>query len=280
MGCSTSLAVDISAERRLHTYIDMLFDAYGKPTEQVGYTDGHYCLTKDDRDEAVASGSSLLYGEILAAGITKLLDSEHLNAAKAQVLYDLGMGVGKLVMQAFLAYSNLKLIRGVELAFSRFQIAEDAVLRLVSLQPDRFEVDERVPGEFIRAHTIGKRKRRVLELRRGNMWEMRDISSVDVVVMHTELTATGFPRFRKMVCDLKRGARFVTYQDLSKHWPHTPMPFVQMEANVDDGDQFATSWSALKGHHLFCWEKTVDKERAALMCGEEIEETKEALGGL
>uniref|UniRef100_A0A7S1CCX5 DOT1 domain-containing protein n=1 Tax=Bicosoecida sp. CB-2014 TaxID=1486930 RepID=A0A7S1CCX5_9STRA len=279
MGCSTSLAVDISAERRLHTFIDMLFDAYGKPTEQVGYTDGHYCLTKEDRDEAARCGSSLLYGEILAVGITKLLDTEHLHAARAQVLFDLGMGVGKLVMQAFLQYPNLKLIRGVELAYSRFKLAEEALLRLVSLQSDRFEVEERTPGEYIRVHTVGRRKRRALELRRGDMWAVRDVSSCDIIVMHTELTPPAFPKFRRLVRQMKRGGRFVTYQDLSKHWPYSPPPFRQLEANVDESDQFATSWSALKGHHLYCWEKTAEYDRVASGSGElDLEESKEAIG--
>mmetsp|Transcript_27084 Transcript_27084/g.63602 ORF Transcript_27084/g.63602 Transcript_27084/m.63602 type:complete len:280 (-) Transcript_27084:42-881(-) len=278
MGCSSSLAVDITAERRLHTFIDMLFDAYGKPTEQVGYTDGHYCLTKEDREEAARSGSSLLYGEILAVGITKLLDTDHLNAAKAQVLFDMGMGVGKLVMQAFLQYPNLKLIRGIELAYSRFKLAEEALARLVALQSDLFELEERIPGEYIRVHTVGRRKRRALELRRGDMWQVHDISSCDIVVMHTELTAPSFPKVRRAVRQMKRGARFVTYQDLSKHWGDSPPPFRQLEANIDESDQFATSWSALKGHHLFCWEKTIEHDRFDSGRAFEMEETKEAIG--
>lgn len=277
MGCSSSLAVDISAERRLHGCIDTLFDAYGKPTEQVGYTDGHYCLTKEDREEAGRSGSSLLYGEILAAGITKLLDADHLNAAKAQVLCDLGMGVGKLVMQAFLAYPNLKLIRGIELARSRFRIAEDALLRLVALQPDKFEVEERVPGDLLRVRATGKRRRRALELLRGDMWHVRDTSTIDIVVMHTELTESAYANFRKLVTQMRRGSRFVTYQDLSKHWPGGNPPFRQLEANVDEADQFATSWSAVKGHHLYCWEKTFEADRAIFGDGG-AEETKEAIG--
>lgn len=52
-------------------------------------------------------------------GVTKLLDAQHLHAAKAQVLYDLGMGTGKLCMQAFLQHESLRLVFGIELAHSR-----------------------------------------------------------------------------------------------------------------------------------------------------------------
>lgn len=72
MGCSSSRAVVApapAAAAAREDYLDLLFDAYGKPTEQVGYTDGHYCLTNSDREEATRCGSSLLYGEVLPAGM-------------------------------------------------------------------------------------------------------------------------------------------------------------------------------------------------------------------
>lgn len=263
--------------------IDTLFDAYGKPTEQVGYTDGHYCLTKHDREEAARSGSSLLYGEILASGVSKLLDDDHLRASKAQVLYDLGMGVGKLCLQAFLQFPSLRLVFGIELAFSRYKMAEEALLRLASIQPESFEVEEHEPGECIRVHTVGARRapRRVIELRRGNMWTVRGVNAVDIVVLHTELTVSSLPRVRRMIAEMRQGARFVTYQDLSKQqWYEaapTP-PFRQLEVNISESDQFATSWSAVKGHHLYCWEKTTPPTPMHTMDDDrEIEESKEGV---
>lgn len=260
-------------------HVDTLFDAYGKPTEQVGYTDGHYCLTKADREEAVRCGASLLYGEILASGVTKLMDHQHMDAGRAQVLYDLGMGVGKLCLQAFLQFPSLRLVLGVELAYSRFKLGEEALARLVAIQPDLYEIEELVPGEFIRVHTIGNRRsrRRVIELRRGNMWTVRGINAVDIVVLHTELTMSSFGKFRRLVGEMRQGARFVTYQDLSKHWTGSPPPFRQLAANEAEEDQFATSWSAVKGHHLFCWEKTGPPVSPHVVHEEILEESKEGI---
>lgn len=300
--------------------VDALFDAYGKPTEQVGYTDGHYCLTKPDREEASRCASSLLYGEILASGVTKLLDGDHLDASNAQVLYDLGMGVGKLCLQAFLQFPSLRLVLGVELAYSRYRLAEEALARLVSIHPSLLEIEAREPGEFIRVHTIASPKprngsvghgmnigggdnntgssnsssnsrrsrRRVIELRRGNMWSVRGINAVDVVILHTELTVAALGKVRRLVGEMKRGARFVTYQDLSKQrWYGQTMggepPFQQLPANVPEGDQFATSWSAVKGHHLFCWVKTAPRTVFGVngddgaRCSGELEESKEGI---
>ena len=53
-------------------------------------------------------GCDLLYGEVLPAGVSRMLDARHLDASKADTLYDLGSGLGKLVMQAFLQFPNLK----------------------------------------------------------------------------------------------------------------------------------------------------------------------------
>ena len=83
MGCSASHDVDDLAERNLQAYLEILFDAYGKPTEQVGYTDGHYCVTVNDKVDAQNAGASLLYGEVLASGVL-LIESPHLMCALLQ----------------------------------------------------------------------------------------------------------------------------------------------------------------------------------------------------
>ncbi|MFN3504015.1 MAG: hypothetical protein ACK4ZJ_17330, partial [Allorhizobium sp.] len=88
----------------------LMKEAYGKLTKQLGHrTDGHQCITIRDREEALAAHSSLLYGEVLPAGVDKLLDEHHLDAADASVLYDLGMGTGKLALQGTLRCCSIAL---------------------------------------------------------------------------------------------------------------------------------------------------------------------------
>lgn len=80
----------------------VLFEAYGRDPLQLGHkTDGHVCLTEEDREAAASSRSSLLYGEVLPAGVSRILDADHLDAASASVLYDFGMGTGKLALQGW-----------------------------------------------------------------------------------------------------------------------------------------------------------------------------------
>lgn len=260
MGCSASLPPDVVAERILHSSLEVLFDAYGKPSEQIGYTDGHYCVTPDDKATAMMTNSSLLYGEVLPLGITKLLSSNYLSAGTATMLFDLGMGLGKLVLQAFLQYPTLKYVCGVEIAVSRYNIAEGALLRMVSLQPEMLVVDYSVSveGQLLRVHALSRKSRRTIELRRGDMWkQVRDVHAADIVVMHTDFPATCSTHLKRTVTAFKPGARFVTYHDLGKVWQEEGLnpPFMQLPENVPETDTFVTSWSSERGYHLFCWEK-------------------------
>jgi hypothetical protein len=47
--------------------------------------------------------------------------SKRLSAASGQVLYDLGMGTGKILVQAFLQFKNLKYVYGVEMSAGRYK---------------------------------------------------------------------------------------------------------------------------------------------------------------
>lgn len=46
---------------------------------------------------------------------------DHLAAANASVLFDLGMGAGKVAVQAFVQFRNLKYVYGVELSLGRYK---------------------------------------------------------------------------------------------------------------------------------------------------------------
>lgn len=89
----------------------------------------------------------------------KLLDDDHMRAGRADVMLDLGSGTGKVCMQAFLTYSNLTRVIGIELSASRFQLGESACVRLAS-QSMGYTVAKRVPGELIVLEAPGVTARR------------------------------------------------------------------------------------------------------------------------
>ncbi len=41
-------------------------------------------------------------------------------------------------------------------------------------------------------------------------------------------------QLRRLVLEMRRGARFVTYQDLARFWPAEPYPFQQLRCNLDE----------------------------------------------
>jgi hypothetical protein len=100
----------------------VLFKVYGSLVQETGHkTRGHTCLTEDDRDSMRQLKGSLLYGELLPRGANKAFGPKRLSAQDASVLFDLGMGTGKIAIQAFLQFRNLKYVYGVELSTGRYK---------------------------------------------------------------------------------------------------------------------------------------------------------------
>ena len=100
----------------------LLFKIYGNTVQETGHkTRGHTCLTEHDRVLALDTKGSLLYGELLPRGVNKALGSDRLDACNASVLFDLGMGTGKVAIQSFVQFRNLTYVYGVELSEGRYK---------------------------------------------------------------------------------------------------------------------------------------------------------------
>eukprot|EP00629_Pelagomonadales_sp_RCC1024_P015265 CAMPEP_0119273108 /NCGR_PEP_ID=MMETSP1329-20130426/9716_1 /TAXON_ID=114041 /ORGANISM="Genus nov. species nov., Strain RCC1024" /LENGTH=372 /DNA_ID=CAMNT_0007273281 /DNA_START=192 /DNA_END=1307 /DNA_ORIENTATION=+ len=235
-----------------------LHECYGGRTQETGHkTLGHVCVTEEDKRRAQDQHGSLLYGELLPRGVNKALDARHLDAARAATLFDLGMGTGKVAMQAFLQFPNLKRVQGVELSQARYKVAERAALELCARDPRRYAPQQHVPGREIavRAHATGQ----TLQLRHGNLMRCRDVDRAHVVLLETEVPPDAFRAFSALLDACRDGARVLTYLDLRKVWqlPGQPFPFRQLEANRSFADRYPTSWSVHRGHHLFLWVKVL-----------------------
>ena len=112
-----------------------LLDVYGLTTEETGTTQlsGTKCLGFQDMPPTISCMGDLLFGEILFAGVERLLDDTHCCVGAATEVIDLGMGIGKLCMQVFLSHPHVKRVIGIEMAPSRAHLAFDAADKLVSL---------------------------------------------------------------------------------------------------------------------------------------------------
>lgn len=211
--------------------------------------------------------------------------SKRLAAEYATCLFDLGMGTGKIVVQAFLQFRNLQYVFGVELSSGRYKVAEECALKMVKLLgEDNFSV-VCVPGkklviaEVLRGQPntsnpeststdpspdlssekniegiLEIRKERILHLECGDMFDITNIELADIVMLETDIP----PEIQSQLCQLlgnmHEGARTLTYLDLRKLWG-ADMSFRQLDCNRYLSDRFPTSWSVQRGHHFFIWVK-------------------------
>jgi len=264
---SWSYTEDISIEYAFAQSV--LFKIYGGVVQETGHkTKGHLSLTDGDREIAKNMKGSLLYGELLSRGVNKALDSQHLDAASHTVLYELGMGTGKVLIQAFLQFRNLKYLFGIELSAGRYMLAEEAALKMVNLLgKDSFDI-QLVSGSYIKIteKLINSNNivdpdekinpnQRVLHMVCGDMFTLRDIDNADIIMLETEVPQDLHAHLCKLLSRMKDGAQTLTYHDIRKIWTLGMFPYKQLDINRHLTDRYPTSWSVQRGHHFFLWRK-------------------------
>jgi len=125
------------------TKVELLEAAYGAEFGKKGHDlAGHTVIDQADVQSVIqkGQGSSLLYGELLPEGVTLLMEA--LFAEREDVsgpILELGMGTGKAALQLFLSLHRDT--HGVELAPSRWALADDALKRLAEFAPSRFRYE-------------------------------------------------------------------------------------------------------------------------------------------
>ncbi len=238
-----------------------LHEAYGRRIQETGHkTLGHLCVTETDKEIARGARSSLLYGELLPRGINKALLPGRLDGARAGVIYELGMGVGKVAMQCFLQFPTSsstaggglpRRVFGVELSSARYDKAEAAARRLVAAQPERLEV---VEAEGVAGARVVVRNRRcgaLLELEAGNLLAVEGLETADIVLLETDLGATIYPDLCALLRRMKPGARAFTYLDLRKIWGVASPPPADEEEGALGGSDAAAGAGAAGGAEVW-----------------------------
>lgn len=105
-GCAPSVAEPANPK----AYLQMIYENKG------GYT-----IPVDETSAMLKEGGHPQYGEIPYDSAAHILDD--LNLSRQDVFYDLGSGVGKLALQAYLT-TSVKRSVGIELSITRWAIAE------------------------------------------------------------------------------------------------------------------------------------------------------------
>ena len=136
-----------------------------------------------------------------------------MNASACRSLYDLGMGTGKFVLQAFVQFKNLIKVVGIELAYSRFVLSEQAALCLITEWPKEYTLVSRVPNQNIIVQNIGPTgQKRMLEFRRGNLFAATDCHDADIVIAQTNFPSETQVKLCRFLGCMKPSCTFVVGQ--------------------------------------------------------------------
>jgi len=236
--------------------VKVLTAAFGaSKVGETGYEiDAAKCTSEAEKAEALRRGSSLLYGEFLPDGVSKVLGLERLGGALqgASSVLELGMGSGKVALQIFVQCPTVRNMLGIELVQSRYLIGEAALQRLAATLPDVYSVRSHTPGELIRVECDGGRR---IEFRCADFFTLglNLCERSDAIVFAVNVPCKGFPELCRRLAQAKEGCRLLTYHALDTiWWSSEPCPFHQVEANVPESDTFSTSWSP-QGYRFYVY---------------------------
>lgn len=239
-----------------------LGQAYGE--NQVGALDDDLtrCFKLSKKDNDADQKFDLTYGEMLPHGVSKLLSKERIiPGPRAKLLLDLGMGAGKVAMQAFLEKRQLAHVVGVELAHARYEIAAQALKNMAARKPGKLGCWEepRMNDQSMKCLRLVE-EHRILDFYHGDIFELEPdlISKADAIIMAVAFPKHMFDKVRALLNRAKRGCRILTYEDLhlESHAcePSASRSFHPLQCNKDSGDCYPVSWIPDPGHHFYLHE--------------------------
>ena len=160
--------------------------------------------------------ASLVYGELHPEGVSKLLSRECADASCADTLLDLGAGKGRLILQAFLTFPNLKKAIGVEFSPSRFKSAVEAMMLMATLNPHLFVYTcvRYSSGVEIAQLETRDTSKRVMQMRLDDLFNYADIGSADIIICETDIPIQRRTELSSKLTKLKLGARLILYHSL------------------------------------------------------------------
>ena len=119
--------------------------------------------------------------------------------------------------------------------------------------------DSEVEAEYIE---------RVIHLKCGNMFDIENIGTADIVMMETDVPSEQFDNLKQLLLRMKDHGRLLTYLDLRKVFDMKSriLPFKQLDDNRQQSDRYPTSWSVQRGHHFYLWTKVTLVESVTDNC--------------
>eukprot|EP00746_Dinoflagellata_sp_MGD_P051640 gnl/MRDRNA2_/MRDRNA2_229930_c0_seq1.p1 gnl/MRDRNA2_/MRDRNA2_229930_c0~~gnl/MRDRNA2_/MRDRNA2_229930_c0_seq1.p1 ORF type:complete len:356 (-),score=54.18 gnl/MRDRNA2_/MRDRNA2_229930_c0_seq1:31-1062(-) len=248
--------------------LDAIDAAYGASVGSVGRQTFEHARPASNEVKQRYS-ADLAYGELLPGAITRMLRVLGVRERGINQILEMGMGVGKLAMQAFLEYEGISVL-GVELLPERCETAANAALRLDDMEDSNsrrnFSVKDarNIDGHgSIRIRRKKKLGGGDLEFRRGNMLDVssKEVAASGLIVMHTNVPEDQRGRLQALLGHVKNGTRLAMLHDLRTMWGNgkTFCPFHSIPA-VAPAVQwyFRTSWAPAVGVPFYLYHARTD----------------------
>jgi hypothetical protein len=129
-------------------------------------------------------------------------------------LIDLGSGKGKLALQAFLTYTNLQFVTGIELSYERFKISKAAICKLYYLNQKYFALNE--GKDYVQLSINHNGIKRKLTIFNGNFFDYEKlVKGADIILCETELQLKNQSKFVQLIKNMRTDARLLMYDSLS-----------------------------------------------------------------
>lgn len=231
----------------LSTVRNTILKAFELPEEEFWSTTGHRVLSVDDAQAALEVSAFTQYGELMPVAVHRILDGNHLNADEANAVYDLGMGLGKAIMQAYLTHSGCPRFVGVELSSERYSLAAAALGRL-TLAINATTLFNTTSGVMIEDSSG-----RTLELRKGNLFDQYDALDADVVILETSFYENMLKQVADFLLGLKNNSRVIFVEDMRKLL--LTRQFSMIPVSLFKKNLHPTTWSppSLRGSKFNFW---------------------------
>ena len=114
--------------------INFLYGISSLMEEKGHNTIGHNILSKKEKEEMEDRDADPLYGEITVKGVRTFATMFCMKLMDSKVLYDFGMGCGKLLLIILNLFPNIERLEGFELSRSRYNVAIDAFKKYYKLK--------------------------------------------------------------------------------------------------------------------------------------------------
>lgn len=257
-------------------------------------------LTKNERDCAANSNVKLTFGELTSYGVTKALidlgikhykfnnnDNNDINETGC-VFYDLGTGSGKVPIQAFLQFKQIRKCVGIEFTQTRYNLCVSNINNLIEhgYKGRKFEKITSIDDNDCNVKCIKIREcnvkgnynfERTCEFWCGNMFDYPNgIIDSDICNIAVDFASSMNSKLIEFMENTKIGCTFLTYHNISM-WDCYNSNRKQIGCTLTSlsKNRYDVSWTS-SGFPFYCW-KRIGKP---IVCDTKLNQNNKEIGDM